>query len=342
MNTKRKIFCLLFAICIVSSSAIAQKVGSTSMQFLRVMPVPRGTALGDAYSALSSGAEAVFWNPGGVALVQNQEFSTTYINWIFDTRQGAFSYAASLGTFGAFGVQLQYVDFGQIDEAIWAAPYNEQIDNPGLTGNTFRPYSYLAGLTYAKSLTDKFAFGVSVKYARESLYNDRMVIAHVSSTQDEEVKTWANGLLFDFGIRYATGFRSIQIAASVQNFGGNVTYAKESNPVPLLFRWGVAADLMGKDALLSINEDNRVTVAFDLFQPNDYDQQEHMGIEYEYAGVLALRAGYKANYDFEGPTFGAGIKQTFGSVKFSLDYSYGSVGTYLGSVHRIGLGAIIE
>ena len=148
--------------------------------------------------------------------------------------------------------------------------------------------------------------------------------------------------MFDFGIRYNTGFRSIQIGASVQNFGGNVTYAKQSSPVPLLFRWGVAADVIGKDALLSTDEENRLGLAFDLYQPNDYEQQEHVGAEYEYAGVLALRAGYKFNYDYEGLTVGGGVKQAVGSVKLSLDYSYGSIGTYLGSVHRISLGAKIQ
>lgn len=342
MKTTTRTWCVIAMSCVIATAGFSQKVGSTAMQFLKVMPVPRGAAMGDAYSVLASGADAVFWNPSGVALVQNQELSSTYINWIFDTRQGALSYAVSLGNIGALGMQVQYVDFGQMDEAIWVPPYSDQIDFPGLTGRTFRPYSYLAGVTYARSLTDRFAFGLSAKYAHESLYNGSRVIAHVSSTQDEEVKTWANGLMFDFGMRYNTGYRSIQIGASVQNFGGNVTYAKESSPVPLLFRWGVAADVVGKDALLAIDEGNRLTVAFDIFQPNDYGQQEHIGLEYVYADVFALRAGYKANYDYEGLTFGAGINQTLGQVKLSLDYSYGSVGTYLGSVQRIGVGAVIQ
>ncbi|MGA7161747.1 MAG: PorV/PorQ family protein [Bacteroidota bacterium] len=341
MNRVEKIFLPIVALAIFASTALSQKVGSTSMQFLEVMPVARATALGDAYSVWASGAEAVFWNPSGLALVESQEFSSTFVQWIFDTRQGALSYATPLGNIGALGLQIQYVDFGEFDEAVATRPYINQEVNPGLTGNTFHPFSYLVGLSYARNLTDRFSTGVTVKYAHESLYNGQMVLAQLSNGSFEDVKTWASGVIYDFGIRYNTGFRSIQIGASVQNFGPNVTYAIQSTPVPLLFRWGVAADLIGKDALLATDDENRVGLAFDLYQPNDYAQQEHLGVEYEFAGVFALRAGYKFNYDYEGLTVGGGVKQSIGSVKFSLDYSYGSMGTYLGSAHRISLGAKI-
>jgi hypothetical protein len=337
---------ILWSLCLIwtfAPAALAQKVGSTSMQFLHVMPSARATALGDAYSVWASGADAVYWNPGGVALLKSQEFSSTYIDWIFDTRQGALSYALPLGDLGAAGVQIQYVDFGQFEETSTASPYIKDPDNPGLTGRTFHPYSYLVGVTYARSLTDRFSTGISMKFAHESLFNGEAALAQVSSGVLEQVNTWASGLLFDFGIHYNTGYRTVQIGASVQNFGADVKYAKESSPVPLLFRFGIAANILGADALLMPSEgDNRLGVAFDLFQPNDYTQQAHLGVEYEYAGAFALRAGYKFNYDYEGFTVGGGVKQALGGARFSLDYSYGSIGTYLGSVQRISLGAILQ
>lgn len=323
------------------SSVLAQKVGSTSMQFLKVMPTARATAMGDAYTVLATGADAVFWNPSGLALAGSQELSLTYIDWIFDAQQGALSYALPLPGIGALGMQLQYVDFGEFEETTTAAPYIKDPNAPGITGRTFRPFSYLLGVTYARSLSDKFSTGLSVKYARESLFNGDMVTAYIGQLSGfQTVKTWANGLLFDFGVRYNTGFRSIQVAASVQNFGADVSYAHESNPVPLLFRFGIAADVFGKDALL-IGDDNtnRVTMEFDIFQPNDYSQQAHFGVEYEFDQTFALRGGYKFNYDYEGLTLGAGLKHDFGSFGLSVDYSYGSIGTYLGYVQRISLGA---
>ncbi len=326
-------------IALLATSALSQKVGSTSMQFLKVMPVARATAMGEAYSVLASGADALFWNPAGVAHVENVEASLTYVKWIFDTRQAAVGVAASLGQYGTAGLQLQYVDFGEIPEAIWASPYKDDLENPGLTGNTFRPYAYLIGLTYAYQLTEKFSTGLSVKLAHESLYNGNTVSATTSLGEVIDAKTWANGLLFDFGIQYNTGFHSIMLAASVQNFGPNVTYAVEENPPPLALRVGVAANLIGTDALLMPLENSRLGVAFDLFQPNDYTQQAHAGVEYEYAGMFALRAGYKFNYDADGLTAGLGVRQTLAGTRFSVDYSYGALDFELGRVHRISIGA---
>ncbi len=329
----------LIAIVLLSTSALSQKVGSTSMQFLKVMPVARATAMGEAYTVLASGAEALFWNPAGLAQVENVEASFTYVKWIFDTRQAAVGVAASLGGYGTAGIQLQYVDFGEIPEALWQSPFKDDLSNPGLTGNTFRPYAYLVGLSYAYQLTEKFSTGLSVKVAHESLYNGSTVQATNSMGDVVEAETWANGVLFDFGILYNTGFHSVRLAASVQNFGPNVRYAEEKNSIPLGLRVGIAANLVGEDALLMPMENSRLGVAFDLFQPNDYTQQAHAGVEYEYAGMFALRAGYKFNYDADGFTAGLGVRQTLAGTRFSIDYSYGALDYELGRVHRISIGA---
>ncbi len=53
MKTFRTIIVILGVIGLLAPSASAQKVGSTAMQFLHVMPVARATAMGDAYSVLA-------------------------------------------------------------------------------------------------------------------------------------------------------------------------------------------------------------------------------------------------------------------------------------------------
>jgi len=329
----------LLAILLFSPSAFSQKVGSTSMQFLKVMPCARATAMGDAYSVLATGAEAVFWNPAGIALSDKNEVSLTYLKWIFDTQQGALSYSMPIGNIGSFGIQVQYVDFGEIPEALWASPYKDDILYPGLTGRTFHPFTYLVGLTYASQITEKFSTGISVKYARESLYDGQTHEATNASGESSMVNTWGAGVIFDFGLNYNTGFRTVRLGAAMQNFGANVRYAAETSPVPIALRVGIAADLMGNIALLLPSEDSKLTMAFDLFQPNDFAQQAHLGLEYVYGGVVAVRGGYKFNYDADGFTAGVGLQQTITQTKFSFDYSYGVLNYNLGNVHRISLGA---
>jgi hypothetical protein len=337
MKTRVKVFLLICMISAVVSTALSQKVASTSLQFLKVMPCARATALGDAYSAWATGAEAMFWNPSGMALTQKYDISATFISWIFDAKQAALSYAMSMGDIGVFGLQLQYVDYGTFEETVIYRPYVKEMPDPGFTGKTFQPYSYVAGLSYAKSLTDKFSMGVSFKYAYESLYDGSNIIV-TDTNGTTSYKTYTSAYLFDFGIRYNTGFRSIQVGAAIQNFGPDFIYAVEKQHAPMSFRVGVAADIIGQDGLLGTSETQRLGIAFDLFQPNDYEQQEHVGMEYEFDNVVAFRIGYKANYDTEGFTFGGGVHKAVFGYNIRLDYSYGSLGTYLGNTHRISLG----
>jgi hypothetical protein len=356
MKTIIKLVLVLAAISMVTAGVFAQqKAGTTSMQFLKVMPCARATALGDAYSVIATGAEALFWNPAGLAWTENQQASLTYVTWIFESKLYDLGYAVPLGNFGNVGLQIQYVDYGNFDESIASGvAYYPGQDLPYLTGRTFKPYSYLAGLTYAKKLTDKFSFGVTGKYAYESLY-DQTANAVQTDGNGNPVNSYSvdakrGEFLFDAGFRYNTGFKTIQIGACVQNFGPDVKYTSQYQetqyPAPLSFRLGIAGDLIGKNSLLMEDETNRLGLVFDLFLTNDADQQEHVGIEYEFANTLALRAGYKINYTSEGLTFGAGIHHSLAGLKLAVDYSYGAmdamISDYVGNVHRISIGVEIQ
>jgi hypothetical protein len=83
---------------------------------------------------------------------------------------------------------------------------------------------------------------------------------------------------------------------------------------------------------------HRLTLAYDLFQPNDYKQQMHTGAEYSFSELIALRVGYKVDYNSEGLTFGCGLHTDLSGWPMSFDYSYGKMSEYLNNVHRISLG----
>jgi hypothetical protein len=356
MKTK-KIFFLIAAISIVAACTLAQeKAGTTSMQFLKVMPCARATALGDAYSSVAIGAEALYWNPAGLAWADKKEISLTYINWIFDSKLYDFAFGMPLGNIGSIGFQLRYVDYGTFEEAIAnnLTAYPGQ-DLPYLTGKTWKPYDFLFGLSYARKVTDKFSFGLSVKYAYESLYDQNEVSSYAMGSTGGVDNTYTldtrrDVFLFDAGFRYYTGFRTVYIAASVQNFGPDVAYKTSAKttryPAPLSFRLGASADLIGPNSLLSEQSNSRLGIMFDIFLANDADQQEHIGLEYEFANTFAVRLGYKVNYETEGLTYGAGIHQNLSGIKLSIDYSYSAmnamISDYVGNVHRISLGVEIQ
>lgn len=325
---------LLAALLAACAPAHAQKVGTTSLQFLKVMPTARATAMGDAYAALAHGADAVFWNPAGLTTLDGHAVAATQTLWLFDTRQSALGYGLDAGRWGHVGLQLQFVDYGDIEETRvdqlgFVGSGDDVRYNPGLTGRMFSPQSWVVGLTYGRRFTDRFSAGLTAKLASESLFGLDGGGTHGTS---------ARAVLFDFGMQYDTGFRTTRLGASVQNFGPSVRFAEEAFPAPMTFRLGIASDVVGRAGLLVPNDFTRVTLGYDLVQPNDYDQQMHLGAEVAFVEAVALRGGYKFNYDEERWTFGGGVNTKAAGFGFVFDYSYGGLGPQLGNVHRLSVG----
>lgn len=317
---------LVLVLLLPALSASAQKVGTTSMQFLKVAPSARAMSMGTAYAAIAGGTDALYWNPAGLTRTQGHALSLDHVDWFMDAAHYGFAYGGSFGNWGYLGVHVYVADMGEFDETRvdhlgFVDRNGQQVYNPGLTGETFSAQSWVVGLTYARKFTDRFSAGLSAKYAREDLWLEA-----------------AGAPLFDFGMTYETGFRSVRLGASVQNFGPTISFAEADNDAPLLFRIGAAVDLLGGDALTPFgNADNRLTASYDLIQPNDYDQQWAAGVEYAFLDRFMLRGGYQHNFDTASFSFGAGVRQPFGNIGLGLDYAYSDMTEDFGAVHRFGV-----
>lgn len=327
INMSKSAILFFIAWGLLTVSSHGQKVGTSSMQFLKVTPTAKAVSMGEAYVATAQGAEAVFWNPSGLAFDEKHDFSLDYVNWFMDVNHYSFSYAMNLGNNrGYVGVHYYSTDIGEIEETKvselgFVERDGQQVYNPGLTGNTFSPQSWVAGITYARSLTARFDVGVTAKYAQEDLWLSKTGVP-----------------LFDFGLNYKTGFRTLKIATSVVNFGPEVQFVNKSYPAPLIFRMGAAADIIGPGALLPVEAENhRFTAEFNLVHPNDYDQQWTGGMEYAFLERFFLRGGYQINYDTKSFSLGGGIRQPIGSMEVKFDYSYSDMGYYFDAAHRLSL-----
>ena len=328
---------------IAPNSASAQKVGTTSYQFLKVMPSARATAMGEAFVSIAERSDALFWNPAGITSVRGHDLATTHTLWLIDTDQTAVGYVLSAGNYGHLGLQFQYVNYGEIEET--RTDHLGFVDgeyNPGRTGRTFKPHAWVLGLSYARQMTDRFSAGLTAKMVNESLFSDRTVSVGGDGAGGATYNTFANALLFDFGMQYDTGFRSVRVGGAVQNFGPQVRFGRDEFPAPLVFRLGIASNLIGSNALFAESAMNRFTLSYDIAHPNDYAQQMHIGGEYSFADVVTLRGGYKLNYDVDNWTFGGGIKTRLDRFRLAFDYSFGAMNEYLNDVHRLSLGLAIE
>lgn len=322
MKINNRKFLIVFVMLLGLSLNVSafEKVGTTSFQFLKVYPGARASAMAGAFCSLANNSEAVFWNPAGIASVQGFEATVNYISWFMDIKHYAISAAYDLGgNWGTIGMQAVVTDMDEIPETrvdmIGIGGLVDGMYNPGLTGKSFKPSSMVFGLSYATRLTDRFSFGVSMKYVREDLVYQK-----------------AGALVFDGGFLFDTKFRSIVIGASIRQFGQEVKFSDKSYPLPQTFNIGVSAYLFSNnDPLITSLGDHSLLLSYDMIQPRDYDQMHSIGVEYSWKNMLFLRGGYALNSDQEGLSAGVGINIS----NYRVDYSFTDYGKYLDAVHRI-------
>ena len=223
--------------------------------------------------------------------------NVSYADWYVETTHQALGFIYAVPQFGTIGFQAIYFDFGEMEKTV-----NPSRDQTGsyISLGTYSAGAYAIGISYARSLTDKFSFGSSLKYIRESIdvYHAENVVA-------------------DIGFLYQTGFSSLRIGAFLQNFGLEAKYAEEKFKMPQQLRLGISGEVWG-----SITSPNHVTLLAEAVHPNDADERIHLGVEAMISNAIVLRAGYKFGYDEENLCLGAGLRFSLAGNRFGFDLGY--------------------
>ncbi len=326
---KRKYLITILLIVGLNFSSLMAKefapVGTSVAQFLEIAQDARGTGMGQAYTALVFDASSVFWNPAGIVGVNGKSMFLGYNQWVADINFGSFSFAWNFGANGAIALSGVYLFTPDMEVTT--------VFHPEGTGEKFSLSNHSFGLTYARKLTNKLAFGITLKSVREYYYYHGYT-------------TWA----FDVGTVYHTGFRGLKIGMSILNFGPeiryNFSYIDYSNPrsyvegnsvrfdkfsLPVNFRVGFGIDLFTLD-------NQKLLFAGDMVHSNNNLEFYNFGMEYAFKNMFFLRGGYRVNLDEGGLTFGLGVKFPWLDGKLgAIDYSFSDRGIFNG-IHRFSIG----
>ncbi len=305
-------------------------LGQAGANFLQIGVEPRGTALGGAVTALTNGAPALYWNPAGIISTENIDLYLANTHWFLDTKLAFGGITKKLGRVGVVGVSVTsfYMDKMEI---------TNEFGSEG-TGEYYEAGDLSAGISFARSLTDRFTFGVTAKYVREFIWNES-----------------ASQVAFDVGSTYRTDFYHLRLGMVVRNFSGKLSFSgkdidrriqeEESrnmtkNPrlerltpdfrLPQVFQLGIAIDPIR-------NEAGRLTLLCDVDVPSDNSERIIAAAEYAFQNLAFVRGAYRINYDSGDLAFGGGLNLAIVGLKAQLDYSYSTQGV-LGNVHRFGFG----
>ncbi len=305
-----------------------QKLAQTGFKFLSVSTDARTAGMGDAVTSLYGSSTSMLYNPAGMAdLTRTADVSFGTFDWIADINYTQLT--AAFNPFddylGIFGISVISVDYGNFQGTVRA-------DNDAgyLDTETFSPSALSVGISYARSLSEKFSIGANVKYVRQTLIdNGRVAIASSGGYITEKFEE--DAFAFDFGLIYRTGWESLNIGMSIRNFSTEVTYVEEGFELPLTFKLGASINAM--DIFDIDKSKHSLLVSVDALNPRDFQEQVLVGGEYTFLETLSLRAGYVAPTDEAGISLGVGLKQDLQSVFLAVDYAYSEFGIF-GNLHR--------
>lgn len=299
------------------------KLGQTTMNFLQVSLSPKGSALGDAYTAVGTGVDAIFYNPAGLAEYDGK-FDAVFnmTKWIADITYTSGAFAWNMDVYGTIGFSYLSVDYGDIYATSLLDVESAAIDPDGYIDNDKMDNvgAYAIGLTYSRFISNQFLMGGSIRYVGQQL--GESVLASGPKTNEE------NKLAFDFGLKYYLGFKSTRFGVSIRNFATSVKYEEVTAQLPLVFVLGVALDLMDfTDSEMSKN--NSLILATDFSHPNNYTERVSVGLEYSFMNLISLRSGYQSNLDFGGFSAGFGLSlPPFSGTKAEFNYSFSQFKTF--------------
>lgn len=338
MFNKNKILVLFLIVILLPSFVTAQKVtktGTTAAKFLSIGIGPRANAMGGAFSSVSDDASAIYWNPAGIAYLDQFQGLFTHSNLFADISLNYFGLVIPGGDIGNLGVSVTALNYGELSVTTENQPEG--------TGETFTPTSYAFGLSYAKFITEDFIVGATAKLVAENIYHSN-----------------ATGVSFDIGTIFKTPFYGVKFASSITNYGTKMQITGDD----LLIRYDVDPQRAGSNNTVDANiatekfdlplrlqigiskdfifmENQRFTLAVDGIVPNDNDQSVNVGGELAlFDDMISLRGGYKSLFlkdNQEGLTLGLGFKYNRpGFINISLDYAYQKY-DYLGSINSFGI-----
>jgi len=304
------ILCIGILLPGVSHGQEFRKAGTAGFVFLEIPVSARYSALGETGLTLpDAGAEGLFLNPALMALNPVKISATfNYADWYVGTSQQAFGLTYRLPLVGTIGLQATYFNFGEIEKT--RNPYPTEFGSYVSLG-TFTAAGYTFGASFGRQLTDRFSFGASLKYVRESIDT-----------------YYADNVISDIGFIYFTGFGSLRIGTYLKNFGLESKYVAEKFKMPQQLRIGISGEVLG-----NFDDPNRVTLLAEANHPNDADERLQFGVESVWINTLVIRAGYKFGYDHEGLTLGAGLRFLNNMKRYRFDVAY-MQHQYLGNTLR--------
>jgi long-subunit fatty acid transport protein len=293
------------ALAMTALVTLALAAAPTGFTFLRIGVGARPVGMGGAFTAVADDANALFWNPAGLALTQDFAVSATMMKLVRSVSYTSAGLTAPLGRRFAVGVAGAYL--GATDT---------RRDELGREIGTFVLSDFVVGPGVAWQPVRNLGVGVGTRYVASTIDSFR-----------------AYGVSFDAGVIYRP-IRFFTAGASLLHIGPPRRFISDWEYQPTSLRTGVAINLPVKT--------NYLLVASDLALDQDLEPVLSTGAELRLnlqgtasGQGLSVRAGYQTGFhlgDWSGVSLGIGYDYELArSLLFGVDVVYFNYGLLGGS-----------
>ncbi|MBI5210305.1 MAG: PorV/PorQ family protein [Elusimicrobia bacterium] len=277
------------AFSLAPAAAAAREAGGQVGSFLFYGVGGRALAMGGAYYGISDDANAMYWNPAGLTLVQRKEVSFMQATLPTEAKMTFFSYAHPTKGGSVYAVGMTQMSVGGFEKIDVIYDGNNEPTSVTKSGS-FDAREQAMGFSWGKNITETLAFGLTLKQVSRAL-------AGKSDTN----QTLDVGMMKGMGPFYRVGF-------GIQNVFA-LRKGETDDRLPVVVRLGNSFRFF-KD---------RLTIALDATKPMTGDVDVRFGGEYWVARWFAFRFGLMGIPDIQETDFGFGLK--FRSV--SIDIAQG-------------------
>ena len=334
----KAVFGLAFLMLCIGSPSRSQiiKKAQVGFRFLENPVAAEVIGRGGVGAATTFTSNGIFWNPALLGWIKpSVDVSLGYTKGIADINYSTLAGSLGLGNIGVVGVSVMIMDYGTFQGTRRAATPEGFVR----TGD-FSPKAYAFGLAFSRSASDRFSFGVHVKYVGQDLGN-AFVAATGTAIDDpalviEERAYAKQTFAADVGAFYDFKYSGIRFGAVLHNVSRELRYENEPFPLPFAVSFGMTINP------LEIFTDDKgaqdFQLSFESHHPRDFNEKIKVGAEFRLMEVLTLRTGYMFHYDERGFTAGLGVASTEVGIPLRVDYAYEPFGIF-GGVHHISIGA---
>lgn len=243
----------------------------------------RALAMGKAFTAVADDATAVYWNPGGLAQLQQMELGACHVFLNEGTLYDTLAYAYPWYKLGAFAVAGLNVRTGDI----------ERRDDHDYLQGTF-DYSQSQGLlAFGGTLFPGLGAGLVVKLERQNLDTYQSL-----------------GVGMDLGVLYNPG-NVFSFGIMLRNILSPEIKLIDPVTLPMNATLGVAYRYAVDQA-----KNHRLLISLDAEKPALASLQLHGGLEYRMYQIVSLRAGW----DRDRLLGGAGVEVGGAELDYALTY----------------------